>query len=233
MSAGATGSSAPGGARRLLLLRHGEVVSHRGDQPLTPAGRYSAEQAGRQLAGSGLGTLGVLSGATRRARETAQGLVEGVTAAAPSTPVSAPRVAFALRNPDIYLGGERVEMVSTAEAFAAQVPEMAADEVMRQEFYSAFLTAPDRIGYWLHCPNPPGDDALGVAARIAAFAASLGDRGPAAPDTVVGVTHSPVLRAVAVAFTGADPGEPAYLNGYLVDVMDDGTVRSTAFDPFA
>jgi broad specificity phosphatase PhoE len=155
-----------------------------------------------------------------------------VTAADPSTAVSSPRVAFALRNPDIYLGGERVDMVSTAEAFAAQVPGMTVDDVLRVRFFSAFLTAPDRIGYWLRSVHPPGDDASAVAARVSAFAASLGDLGPAAPDTIIAVTHSPVLRAVAVAFTGADPGEPPYLNGYLLEVRAEGTVRATAFDPF-
>jgi broad specificity phosphatase PhoE len=215
-----------------VLLRHGEVVSHRGDQPLTPAGRASAERAGERLAALRLGALQVLSGATRRAVETAQGLVDGVSTADPSTSVSPPRVAFALRNPDIYLGGERVDMVSTAEAFAAQVPGMTVDDVVRVRFFHAFLTAPDRIGYWLRCAHPPGDDASAVAARVSAFAASLGDHGPNAPDTIIAVTHSPVLRAVAVNFTGADPGEPGYLNGYLVEVQGESTVRATPFDPF-
>jgi broad specificity phosphatase PhoE len=230
MSAEATRSSGSRSGRRLVLLRHAEVASHRGDQPLTPAGRASAERAGGLLGGKGLGRLRVLSGATRRALETAQGLVEGLTTADPSVPTRSPRVAFALRNPDIYLGGERVEMVSTAEAFAEQVPEMTADDVVRVPFFHAFLTAPDRIGFWLHSAHPPGDDAAGVAERIAAFAASLADSGPRTPDTVVAVTHSPVLRAVALTFAGADPGEPPYLNGYLVDVLGGGTVRATAFD---
>jgi broad specificity phosphatase PhoE len=225
--------SSPRRGRRLILLRHGEVVSHRGDQPLTDTGRDQAQEAGKRLAGHGLGSVRLLSGATRRTKETAQLVLDGLTAADPSARVPPPVVAFALRNPDIYLAGERVDMVSTAEAFADQVPGMTPDGVLAVPFFRGFLTAPDRIEHWVHCEDPPGDDARGVAARIAAFAASLGDQGAAAPDTVIGVTHSPVLRAVAVQFTGTDPGEPPYLNGYALDVSGDGAVRAAAFDPFA
>jgi broad specificity phosphatase PhoE len=71
-----------------------------------------------------------------------------------------------------------------------------------------------------------------VAARIVAFARSLENRGTGA-DTVVAVTHSPVLRAVAVGLDLEDPGEPPYLTGYAVDVRTDGTARAEVFTPFA
>lgn len=215
---------------RLILLRHGEVVSHRGDQPLTEGGREQATEAGSRLAAAGLGSVRMLAGATRRARETADGVRAGLTAADPSARVSPPEVSFALRNPDIYLAGNRVDMVSTPEAFADQVPGLTPADVLRVPFFSGFLTAPDRIEHWLRCPGPPGDDAAAVAARIGVFAASLGDAGDAAPDTVVGVTHSPVLRAVALRWTGTDPGEPSYLTGYALDVAADS---AAPFDPFA
>src|SRR3954454_11869479 len=112
-------------------------------------------------------------------------------------------------------------MVRTAEAFADQVAGMTPEGVLGVPFFHGFLTAPDRIEHWVHCADPPGDHAAGVAARITAFAASLGDHGAAAPDTVIGVTHPPVLRAVAVTFPGEAPGEPPYLNGYAVDVLGD------------
>ena len=217
---------------RLILLRHGEVVSHRGDQPLTDTGRGQAEEAGTRLAAAGLGAVSLLSGATRRAQETAQGVQAGLTAGAPTAVVSPPEVAFALRNPDVYLGGHRVDMVSSAEAFADQVHGMTPDAVLGVPFFRGFLTAADRIEYWVRNAAPPGDDAAAVAARIAAFAQSLGDAGPAAADTVIGVTHSPVLRAVAVQFAGEDPGEPPYLSGYALEVAGDGSVRAAVFDPF-
>ena len=218
-------------APRLILLRHGEVVSHKGDQPLTPAGREQARDAGRRLAGLGLGSVRLLSGETRRTRETAALVGEGL--AESGGPVSGPEVAFALRNPDLYLAGVRVDMVSSPEAFADQVPGLGADDVLAVPFFSGWFTAPDRIEWWVRHPAPPGDDAAGVAARLVAFAASFGDAGPGAPGTVVGVTHSPLLRALSLTFTGVDPGEPRYLTGFVLDVPSDGAVRAEAFDPFA
>ena len=67
---------------RLILLRHGEVVSHQGDQPLTPAGRQQARDAGRRLAGQGLGSVRLLSGGTLRTRETAALVGEGLASRA-------------------------------------------------------------------------------------------------------------------------------------------------------
>jgi broad specificity phosphatase PhoE len=217
-------------APRLLLLRHGEVASHRGDIPITAAGREHAAEAGRRMAEAGLGTVRLLSGATRRASETAQGVRDGLASA--GTPAAGPDVAFALRNPDLYLAGARVDMVSSAEAFAAQVPWLAADDVLAAPFFAGFLTAPDRIGFWLRAEAPPGDDAADVAARIVVFARSLADAGTGA-DTVVAVTHSPVLRAVAVGLGLDDPGEPGYLTGYAVEVPAEGPATAEVFTPFA
>ena len=142
-------------------------------------------------------------------------------------------MAFALRNPDIYLAGARVDMVSSPQAFADQVPGLSADDVLAVEFFSGWFAAPDRIEWWLRHPAPPGDDAPAVAARLAAFAGSLGDAGPGAPDTVIGVTHSPLLRAVSLMFMGVDPGEPAHLTGFGLDLLPAGSVRAVAFDPVA
>jgi broad specificity phosphatase PhoE len=193
--------------------------------PITDAGRRQASEAGRRLAASGVGTVRLLAGATRRARETADGVAEGLRAAGVCVP--GPEVAFALRNPDLYLAGVRVDMVSSPEAFAEQVPWLSPDEVRAVPFFAGFLTAPDRIEHWLRSPAPPGDDAAAVAARIVTFARSLGDGEP--PDTVVAVTHSPVLRAVAVGLGLDDPGEPPYLSGYEVAAEP---ARAAVFDPF-
>jgi broad specificity phosphatase PhoE len=208
---------------RLILLRHGEVASHRGDVPITDEGRRQATEAGRRL--GGLRSVRLLAGATRRARETAEGVAAGLRAA--GVPVSGPDVAFALRNPDLYLAGARVDMVSSPEAFAEQVPWLTPGDVLAVPFFAGFLTAPDRIGYWLRSSSPPGDDADAVAARIVTFARSLADGRP--PETVVAVTHSPVLRAVAVGLGLEDPGEPPYLTGYGVRTDPAG---AAVFDPF-
>ena len=43
--------------------------------------------------------------------------------------VIGPKVAFALRNPDLYLAGVRVNMVSSAGALAEQVDGLSAEDV--------------------------------------------------------------------------------------------------------
>ncbi len=142
--------------------------------------------------------------------------------------VAGPTVTAALRNPDLYLAGHRVDMVSTAAHFAVQVPGVTEAQVTGVAFYSEFLTAADRIGYWLHHTDPPGDSAATVASRIRQFAGSLGHVD--GMDLVVGITHSPVLRALGVQYAGTDPGEPGYLHGYSVRIRGDGGVALDAVD---
>lgn len=242
-----------GAIPQLLLLRHGEVGSHRGDVPLTPAGRAQAVRAGRLIAGLGALRVLLLVSPTLRARQTGLGMLRGLTSAqasievtgptvevtrpavqvtGPTVEVTGPTVDSALRNPDLYLAGHRVDMVSSAAAFAEQVPRATEAQVTSIAFYSGFLTSSDRIGYWLNHADPPGDNAATVAARIREFAASLAlDQGAAASpgrdgraDLVVGITQSPVLRALGSQFAGADPGEPDFLSGYRIRIRGDGSL---------
>jgi broad specificity phosphatase PhoE len=190
---------------RLLLLRHGEVSSHRGDVAVTDRGLGSAENAGRRLAVVA-DRINVLTGETLRTRQTGAAIAAGARAAGAT--VDEPRVAFALRNPDIYVAGERVDMVSSAAALAEQVPGMTIEEAAAVPFFAEFFDHPDRIGWWLRLGDVPGDDAGALARRIDHFAASLPDRTAQPAELTVGVTHSPVLRACALAHLGQDPGEP-------------------------
>lgn len=216
-------SGRPAVAHRLLLLRHGEVASHRGDVPVTPAGLRTATEVGRRLGASASGRLLLLSGETRRTRETAQAIADGATAVGAA--VDGPRVAFALRNPDLYLAGARVDMVSSPEDFANQVPRLDPEQVTASTFFSGFLEASDRVGWWLRHPDPPGDDGAAVRARIADFAGSLVDAGPSSGATTIGVTHSPVLRACALGVLDSDPGEPDWVGGLEVRVLTDRSVE--------
>ena len=59
--------------------------------------------------------------------DTAAHLARGVTESGGK--VTGPEVAFALRNPDLYVNGVRVNMVSSAETLADQVEGLTADEV--------------------------------------------------------------------------------------------------------
>jgi broad specificity phosphatase PhoE len=217
---------------RLLLLRHGEITSHKGDVPLTQRGHRQARQAGRRVGTSGANVVLVLTSRTVRTRETAAEFFHGLCEAAPDSHVPEPRVSFALRNPDLYLAGHHVNMVSTAAAFCEQAPMLTEEQCLRVPFFAGFLNAPDRIGYWLTHTSPPGDDTAAVAARLAAFAASLSDVRRRVTETVVGFTHSPLLRAVALEFAGVDPGEPDYLHGYSIRVREGRRLHAEAFNPF-
>lgn len=212
---------------QLLLLRHGEVESHRGDVPVTPAGLETAVEVGRHLAAQAAGRrLRVISGETRRTRDTAAAVIRGALDG--GADVLDDGIAFALRNPDLYLGGVRVNMVSSEQAFAEQVPGLAESDIGKLAFYPDWLTVPDRVGWWVAHENPPGDSAADVARRIERFAASFSDHN--GDELVAGVTHSPVLRALAVHCTGTDPGEPAWLAGIEVDVADDRGVTFRVLD---
>jgi hypothetical protein len=46
----------------------------------------------------------------------------------------------------------------------------------------------------------------------------------------VGITPSPVLRAVGSHFAGTDPGEQDYLHGYGVQVRSDGALTLRSVD---
>ena len=212
----------------LILLRHGEVVSHRGDLPLTREGRGQAEQAGRRLAQHRGARVWIVVGPTLRAQQTGLILLHGLTGADSSREVTGPAATAALRNPDLYLAGHRVDMVSTATVFADQMPCVTEAQVTGIAFYQDFLTSADRIGCWLHHANPPGDNAATVASRIRQFAASL--RHVDGADLVVGITQSPVLRAVGSYYAGTDPGEPSYLHGYRVRVGSDGALALSSVD---
>lgn len=212
---------------RLYLLRHGQVTSHRGDVPITPDAERHAFDVGQRLGGREKGAILVLSGETRRAADTAAHLAKGVTDVGGT--VIGPRVAFALRNPDLYLAGTRVDMVSSAEALASQVDGYVAADVEDVGFFPEFFASPDRIGWWLSHESPPGENAAAIAARLRTFARSLADPIPGDPGAVVAVTHSPLLRALGLELMGEDIGEPPWVSGLLIEVGPDGFMSAVVF----
>ncbi len=202
------------GSHRLLLLRHGEVTSHRGDVPVTDQGLVYAHSVGEKIGGI-FNSVRVINGETKRTQQTAVAIADGARFS--GAYVSGPTEAHAMRNPDIYVAGIRVSMVSSAEALAAQVPGMSNDKAAKVPFFKAFFAASDRIRYWLDCESPPGDGAADITARIDGFARSLMD-GDRVCDLTIGVTHSPILRAVMIANLGEDPGEPAWVSGLSAEI---------------
>ena len=214
------------GVVTLFLIRHGHVDSHEGDVPLTTKGEEAARRAGECLAQQIDGPLLRFSGQPLRARQTTTAMEQGLRARCPRLLQQPSGVALGLRNPDLYLSGQRIEMVSTAEALAEQVAAVTSSELARHPFFGRFLVAADRVGWWLSHASPPGEDAPAVAARVQAFGHSLVPVGPTSV-TVLGVTHSPVLRAVGLTHSGADPGEPGYLRGYRIVIAKHGYANVT------
>jgi broad specificity phosphatase PhoE len=213
---------------RVLFLRHGEVASHRGDVPVTENGRAHAVRCGKAIASQTDLPMTLLYGGTRRSRETAESIAEGI---AEPARVEGPLDSFALRNPDLYVGGTRVNMVSSAETLAEQVPGMTTEQAAANTWWAGFFTAPDRIGWWLEQTDPPGETVADLARRITRFVRTVADPGPLNGRLLICATHSPLLRAILIRGTGADPGEPGYVTGADVRVSTDGDVSITAYDP--
>lgn len=213
---------------QLLLLRHGEVASHRGDVPVTDAGLAHAEHVGKTLGSNHSTPITLLYGGTRRTRETAEAIGRGIN---DPNRVAGPHDNVALRNPDMYAGGTRVNMVSSAQTLADQVPGMSTTDVEANQWWATFFDAPDRIGWWLQQSDPPGENAADLARRIHRFARSFADPGPQRGRLIVGVTHSPVLRSILLDAAGTDPGEPAYVTGAALTISTSGAMHATALDP--
>ncbi|MEL6980795.1 MAG: phosphoglycerate mutase family protein [Actinomycetota bacterium] len=217
----------PSPAIRLLLLRHGQVPHHRADVAPTDLGMAQSDAAGRWFAEQAIDIAALLSGETRRTIDTANGFAAGARAGGAAVPD--PEVSFALRNPDLYLGGHRVNLGEGAAFLAGQVPAMTEADVEASPFFAGFMGAPDRIGYWLEHPNPPGEDAESVGRRIDAFARSLADVPALAGRTVVAITHSPVLRAVRHHHWADYSREPPFLHGYALTLGPEGGLTLDGF----
>jgi broad specificity phosphatase PhoE len=218
---------------RVYWLRHAQVASHRGDLPVTEEGRRQVEEIGQQLGRELVSgeIVSLLHAPTRRTRETALMLHESMRTAFedvqhPLIHLSAPIEHWAIRNPDIYVAGTRIELVSTPEALAEQLPSssLGLQELAQLPFLRGFWGDSDRIGYWVNHPNPPGEDADTVARRLLTFAISLLDLPRNQPRCYICVTHSPTMRAFLRRYLlGYDPGEPGYLEVVNVDFDPDSS----------
>jgi broad specificity phosphatase PhoE len=213
------------------LVRHGRVASHRGDVPVSPEGYAEIEATAEHLAGSVAPEecIHLLYTATLRSRETADALHRALRATInpEGVEILPPVEEPAIRNPDMFLAGRRVEMVSTGAALAEQIPGTGLDPatIERLPFYGEFLPHRDRIGYWLDHSDPPGEDAATVARRIVAWGLSLQDLPTDRSHRYIAVTHSPILRAVLKRYLlTEDPGEPGWVESVDLDLNSRGAV---------
>ena len=191
---------------------------------MTESGLAQSRERGRLLAGdlSPGEIVHFMHAPTLRTRQSVEEIRSSMAAAlSPGGGVDllGVREQAAIRNPDLYVAGQRVEMVSRAEALAEQLsaPPVDPATVSKHPFFSGFWAAPDRIGYWVEHPDPPGEDPVAVARRQMTFAMSLTEAREDRPVRYVLSTHSPVLRAILLAYLGEDPGEPGYLEP--IDLM--------------
>jgi broad specificity phosphatase PhoE len=203
-----------------LLLRHGEVASHRGDVPVTEAGIGYATDVGRRI-GRTYKSIRLMHGETMRTQQTAAAIAAGARES--GAVVTELGATHALRNPDIYVAGQRVNMVSDAAALAAQISDLSVEEAARVPFFEQFFAADDRIKYWLNCESPSGETTSMVASRLNDFAKSFQDKDMTAA-VIIGVTHSPIIRSVALTYLGADPGEPNWIAGVEANICADRVV---------
>jgi broad specificity phosphatase PhoE len=214
-------------------MRHGKVASHRGDLPLTDEGREQVARVGQRFSRDLVPDeiVSILHAPTQRTRETALVLYNGMLAALTKEQreqidLRTPVEQQAIRNPDIYVAGTRVEMVSSAQALVDQLPpaSLSVEAAAQLPFWKSFWESPDRIGYWVSHPSPPGEDTESVARRLLLFAASQLDMVSEQPRRTICVTHSPPMRAFLRCYLlGYDPGEPNYTECVDLDLLDDKT----------
>ena len=214
---------------RFLMLRHGRVAHHRGDVPLTDMGTAQAEAAGKWFASEGIEIAGLLSGETLRTRDTAEKFAAAYRGAS-GVALPDPAVSFGLRNPDLYLGGQRINLGEWAEFLASQAPGVDPAAVETSVFYGGLMAAKDRVGHWLEHGNVPGENAHDVGRRVDVLIRSLVDVEAWRGKTVVGISHSPVMRAVRFNHWGEYSKEPPFLHGYSLTVHESGAIDFALFE---
>ena len=203
---------------RIHWLRHGKIASHRGNVPLTEEGQAQARERGRVLAEdiSFREIVHFMHAPTLRTQQTVEEVrasVEEALGSGSGVELFEASEQWAIRNPDIFVAGQRIEMVSSVEALSEQLsaPPVDPETLTSHPFFSAFLASSDRIGYWVEHTDPPGEDTVAVARRQMTFAMSLLDKQEDRPVRYVLATHSPVLRAILLCYLKEDPGEPQHL----------------------
>ena len=185
-------------------------------------GSLHAERVGKAHRRSrSSGPSAVLYGGTRRTRETAEAIVRGIGDPAR---IDGPLDSFALRNPDMYVAGTRVNMVSSPETLAEQVPGHD-DRAGRGQPVVERTSSPHPTGSAGGCgqERPTGRDRRRPdrphhPASPAASPTPVRSRGRARRRR-----HPLAAAALGAprAAPASDPGEPGYVTGADVRVSAD------------
>lgn len=214
------------------LVRHGRIPDHRADNPLTAEGCQETLEIGRRLAAQVRPgeTIGLFASPTRRTRQTAemlrQGLLEGLSRLGLEATVAPVLVEDRLQNLQLYLNGlgyDPVRPLFDAARWLLQEnpsPQFEASVA----FQAGFWQSPDPMDYWLTHPSPAFEAPESVAERIRAYLAERLSAGPGgnSPRRDICVSHSANLRAFLQLALGRDPGEPDF--GEMLTVSG-GVVR--------
>ena len=197
----------PGAGLTVHLVRHGETVGYDADLGLTDVGRAQADATGRALAEqlSTAGLVHVLHAPTRRARETAEGLLRRLPHG------SGPREEPGFGNITVALPDGAVELTAAPRTTPGEDP--GAGPARELAWFWAAHERGDAMGFWLAQPLLHLETPVEVARRLWATAvrhAAVADPG----QHVVVATHSGPMRALVATARGRDPGEPE--NGEVV-----------------
>lgn len=202
------------------LIRHGRIPDYHTDQPLSPDGRQETLLTGRKLAehiqtGE---TINFSSSPTRRTRQTAELLREGLNKALAERNIEATvgpvLVNDRLCNCQFILGGLSYDPIRPLFDVARwRLQETASAEYWAcVAFQTEFWSSPDPMAHWLTHPTQAAEAPEAVAERTRAFLAERLAEGVEtnSPQRDICVAHSANLRSFLRLVFGCDPGEPEF-----------------------
>ncbi len=202
------------------LIRHGRIPNYQTDQPLSPEGYQEALLTGRKLAehiqtGE---TINFFSSPTRRTRQTAELLREGLKKALTESNVEATvgsvMVDDRLCNCQFILDDLSYDPIRPLFDVARwRLQETPSTEYRAcVAFQTEFWGSPDPMAYWLTHPSQAAETPEAVAERIRAFLAERLAEGVSANSLQrdICVAHSANLRSFLRLVFGRDPGEPEF-----------------------
>jgi broad specificity phosphatase PhoE len=208
------------------LFRHGRIPDYHTDQPLSPDGCQETLLTGRKLAEhiQAGETINFFSSPTRRTRQTAELLREGLNKALAERNVEATvgpvLVNDRLCNCQFILGGLTYDPIRPLFDVARwRLQETASVEYQAcVTFQTEFWGSPDPMAYWLTHLSEAAEAPEAVAERTRAFLAERLAEGVGAnsPQRDICIAHSANLRSFLRLVFGRDPGEPEFCGALTV-----------------
>jgi broad specificity phosphatase PhoE len=217
------------------LIRHGQTQGYISDSALTALGRWQSHRKGQDLA-KGLqegSRARIVHAPTARARETAEGLAEGLAQAVArygigDVTIEEPEPIDGFRNFQMWFNGRELDITAAFQEFANLLERYERDGggdrpgwmVEMDRIYRIQFAGGDPITAWLTSPTHYVEPPALVVRRY--WQAIVDEVRVATPGTRVYVcAHSGPMRAVAAAAVGHDPGEPNNVEDVRIRVHRD------------